>query len=115
MPLSGGSAMRRSTWTWLAMAGALCALAPAAHATVVTEVKLPAMTDGSDLIVRGVVEKRRTMDEGGRLFTYTTIRVAEVHKGVVPESGTIVVRTVGGEKGLTISRVIGAPEFTLGE
>jgi hypothetical protein len=107
--------MRRSTLTWLAMAGAVCALAPAAHATVVTEVKLPAMTDDADLIVRGVVEKRRTMDEGGRLFTYTTVRVTEVHKGEIPASGQIVVRTVGGERGLVISRVIGAPQFALGE
>src|SRR5258708_4842568 len=97
--------MRRRTWTWLALASALCVAAPAANATIVGEVKLPAMTDSSDLIVRGRVEKRRTMDEGGRLFTYTTIRVAELHKGKVPGAGTIVVRTVGGESGLHISRV----------
>src|SRR4051812_8220159 len=83
-------------------------VASTAGATVVRELGLPQLTDDAALIVRGVVEKRRTTDEGGRLFTQTTIRVSEVHKGGgVPASGRIVIRTVGGRSGRVISRVLG--------
>jgi len=101
--------------TSLLAAVLLAAQASPARATLATEIQLPAMTESADLIVRGTVEKRRTTDENGRLFTQVTIKATEVHKGTVPASGRVVIRTVGGAKGLIISRVDGEPEFALGQ
>ena len=96
-------------------AALLASQAAPARATLATEVELPAMTEYADLIVRGAVEKRRTTNEGGHLYTQVTVRVREVHKGVVPADGVVVVRTLGGQSGLLMERIDGEPTFALGD
>jgi len=81
----------------LLLAVALLAVAVPAHATTVLAVPVPELAKGSPVVVRGVVESRKTAWDAAHLNieTRTTVRVTRRFKGEAPAH--VVVSQVGGE------------------
>ncbi len=77
------------------------------------ESSLTSLADSSALVVRGRVDHLGVQAEGGAIYTYVTVSVAEVLKGAAPT--TLVVKQLGGvlpDLGLYIA---GQARFTIGE
>lgn len=91
-------------------------LAASAFATTLIAMDVPALTRGSDLVVRGTVvrvEPRWTSD-GRRIMTDSEILVSEVLKGNVTGK-TVVVMQPGGVIGDVGQLVHGVAKFSLGD
>ncbi len=91
------SLYRALTWGMLAASPlvAITASGPA-HATTFAQLSVEQMTDAASMVVRGtVLESWSEMDEYGRIWTKSRVRVGTVYKGVdVPAE--IVVDQMGG-------------------
>ncbi len=88
---------RALTWGMLAASPFVAVMASApAHATTFAELSLDQMVDAASMVVRGqVLESWSEMDEFGRIWTKSRVRVSTVYKGMdVPAE--IVVDQMGG-------------------
>jgi hypothetical protein len=90
-------------------------LAPVSAPGIMVKVELPDLVADAGKIVHGiVVGSESRVEDGGAIFTYTTVDVLEDLLGTVPDD-IIVIRNMGGrvgEKSLVVSDV---PTFVEGE
>src|SRR4029079_17804575 len=95
----------------------LCVLWTAQYALATTVVRPldEEMIVGARAIITGKVLKvESAIDQQDRIFTYITIKVAEVIKGQIAER-RIILKEFGGVVGDRVSVVYGNPQFTRGE
>lgn len=100
----------------LMMAAVLVSFAGAASVSAATVMRLDmqSLVANSDQIVEGEVTEVEARVEDGRVFTYTTVRVADAFKGA--EAGEVVtIRQIGGRTPDLATRVAGSPHFQSGE
>jgi len=102
---------RRSIRHWLALliAGVGLCWASSAAATTALKLDLESLVANSNAIVLGHVTEVRSLEEGGRIYTETTVRVDEAWKGEATD--TVTIRHPGGRVGDTVTRVYGLPGF----
>ncbi len=86
-----------------------------AHATVLLKLTTADLTRQAQLVARGKVVSQRVVLDGGRPWTDTTIRLAEVWKGALATGAALVVRQPGGETGKVGMRVAGVARFSADE
>jgi hypothetical protein len=117
---AGAVTMKAKVWPGVA-SSLFCAiwLALTAVSTLATSVIVPSddeLTIGARAIVRGqVTNVASAFDEAHNgIFTYITLEVAEVYKGVLP-LGTLVIKEPGGIARDRGSLIYGIPTFTVGE
>lgn len=91
-------------------------LASVATATTLIAMDVPALTRGSDLVVRGVVTQvsSRWTDDGKRIMTDTELAIDEVLKGT-QASKRVVVMQPGGVVGDVGQLVHGVATFAVGQ
>jgi len=99
----------------LALMIALLLASPTAEATVLVELTTRQLTVQSQLVVRGKVVDQRVVAVEGRLWTDSTIQVAQALKGSARRGATLVLRQPGGEIGGVGMRVTGVARFRRGE
>jgi hypothetical protein len=85
-----------------------------AFATTVTIPKDENLIIGARAIIRGRVLTVGSALDGGRIYTYTTVRVQEVLKGQISER-RIVIKEEGGQVGALGSITWGTPQFVPNE
>jgi hypothetical protein len=107
--------MSRSPVLIIMLAGLLGGLVRPAHATVVHFLDEAALARQADSVVRGRVVAQSVAWAEGRLWTDTTLEVAEVLKGKLRSGARMLVRQAGGERDGVGMRVIGVARFSLGE
>ncbi len=116
---ANGRRLRAAWWPlWLMALGAV--LLPAsrpAEATVVVELPERELTASAAAIVVGRVKAIASDWDASRtqIFTDVTVALDEVVHGQLPPAGDITIRQLGGRVGDTESRVLGSPQFTVGE
>ena len=99
----------------VAAAGLLLLLSAPARATTLVRMSDEALTLAADAIVTGTVtEVHADRTAAGTIATYTTIAVASVIKGYVPQA-TITVRDLGGRIGDQELHLYGAAQYGVGE
>ena len=81
--------------------------------TTMIPMSVEVMAEKADAVVHGVVARRSVSRHGDRLTTRVTLKVEEVLKGRV-EGGEITISQAGGTLGERRTRVVGAPNFTVG-
>lgn len=101
------------SFRWPALAA--LALASVAAATTLLAQDVASLTRASSAVVRGTVtaSKARWSGDGARIFTETTLQVAERWKGEAPAS--LVIEQPGGEVGEVGQLVHGVARFRPGE
>lgn len=97
----------------LMLALALVVLPLTAHATTLIKLDLKALTAKSEQIVLGRVLTLTPKLEGGRVFTYVSIKVSERLKGQGED--TVTLRLVGGRTEELATLVAGQANFRPGE
>ncbi len=104
----------RSLALSLALCGAALAVpSPAAQASVSVAVYFEALVDRADAVAIVVPIDQSSVWEGGRIVTYTRLKV---ERPVAGQPGTEVwVRTLGGSVGNIGQNVSGEPQFTDGQ
>ncbi|AKJ00597.1 matrixin [Archangium gephyra] len=95
---------------------ALCLLVPTARASTLMALDVPALTRGSELVIRGRVLQAtsRPLPGTGRIVTGVEVSVDEVLVGAVP-SPSVQVTLPGGTVGALRQLVSGVPELARGE
>lgn len=85
------------------------------QATTLQKFSLEQLAREADLIVRGHVQEIRSQEVPDRqsIATVVNLSVAEQWKG--PRASTITVKEPGGSVGEITQRVMGAPQFSIGE
>jgi uncharacterized protein (TIGR03382 family) len=105
-------------WIPLHLLGALalCMLAPAARASTLMALDVPALTRGSELVIHGRVVRATShpLEGTGRIVTGVEVMVDEVLVGSVASS-SVQVTLPGGTVGDLRQHVSGAPELAPGE
>lgn len=98
-----------------AVAGLLLLLSAPARATTLVRMSDEALTLAADAIVTGTVtDVHADRTSHGTIATYTTIAVASVLKGYVPQA-TVTVRDPGGRIGDDELHLFGAARYAVGE
>jgi hypothetical protein len=108
--------MRRWNAKGLAALGLVMILAGSAAATTVLQMEIEDMIPMAPLVLVGEVnqiESSYTADKT-RIYTRVWISPTEVLKGPA-QTGTVVVKTIGGQVGDTVAFLPGAPRFERGE
>ena len=99
----------------VAVAGLLLLLSAPARATTLVRMSDEALTLAADAIVTGTVtDVHAARTDAGTIATYTTIAVASVLKGYVPQA-TITVRDPGGRIGDEELHLYGSAQYAVGE
>lgn len=115
---ANGRRLRPAWWAVCLMAlGAVVPASRPAEATVVVELPERELTASAAAIVVGRVKAIASdWDASGRqIFTDVTVALDEVVRGELPPASDITIRQLGGRVGDTESRVLGSPQFAVGE
>lgn len=100
----------------LILAAVLVSFAGATSASAATVMRLDmqSLVANSDQIVEGEVTEVEARVENGRVYTYTTVLVADAFKGA--ENGeSVTIKQIGGRTPDLATRVAGSPHFQSGE
>jgi PKD repeat protein len=88
-------------------------LIPAASATTIVMPTDEQLIAKSPDIVAGTVLSTVPVQLGNRIWTETRVAVSRTIKG--DAAGTIIIREIGGQIGNNITKIFGAPQYTVGE
>jgi hypothetical protein len=94
---------------------ALLLASPSARATVLVQLSTRQLAEQAEVVTRGKVLGQQVVEDGGRLWTESTLRVLEPLKGRARRGQTLVLRQPGGERGRIGMRVAGVARFRVGE
>jgi PKD repeat protein len=97
---------------WLTCVLMLAMVAVASATTIVMPTD-EQLIQKSPLIVRGVVLRSEAVERNGAIWTETVLHVDETLKGNA--GSTVTIREIGGIIGDRITKIFGAPEYTVGE
>ncbi len=93
--------------------GALLCVCSVASATTVLKLTLADLVRGSEQIVAGQVSAVEGRMEGGRIYTYVTLKAQAHYKGTPRDEVTF--RQLGGRVDDLVTVVAGSPGFVVGE
>ena len=110
---------RALSWTLSLVLSAWPPLSPA-YATSFFQIPFPQAVSDAPAIVRGTVGNSysdwgKGADSSKRLYTFTELQIAEVFKGSIGGSRTLIMRELGGSKDGMGMEVPGSAKFSRGE